>query len=152
MSRRPKRLALLAVCVGVLGLAVGLVLYGLSGQITYFYSPTDIASGAVPDGQRIRIGGLVRDGSVVRGAGTLIRFDVTDTTNAVTVVYDGTPPDLFREGQGVVAEGTLDGDGTLVADNLLARHDENYMPAEVVESLKAQGVWEGDGADLPATN
>ena len=95
-------------------------------------------------GTRIRLGGLVEEGSVVRGEGTRVRFAVTDTAETVPVTYDGVLPDLFREGQGVVTEGTLMPDGTFVADTVLAKHDENYMPKEVADALKEQGVWQGE--------
>lgn len=127
----------------VLAVAVGLILYALNDQIVFFQSPTDIAEKAIPPGQRIRLGGLVEEGSVVRADDANVRFRVTDTVNNVAVTYKGILPDLFREGQGVVTEGMIGPDGVFVADSVLAKHDENYMPKEVVESLKAQGVWEG---------
>ncbi len=127
----------------VLAVAVGLILYALNDQIVFFQSPTDIAKKAVPHGQRIRLGGLVEKGSVVRSDNANVSFRVTDTVNDVPVSYKGILPDLFREGQGVVTEGIIGPDGVFVADSVLAKHDENYMPKEVVESLKAQGVWEG---------
>ena len=97
-------------------------------------------------GTRFRLGGLVETGSVVRGEGTTIRFTVTDRAKTLPVAYTGVLPDLFREGQGVVAEGALEPDGTFRADHVLAKHDENYMPPEVAEKLKAQGVWREDAA------
>jgi cytochrome c-type biogenesis protein CcmE len=98
----------------------------------------------IAPGQRFRLGGLVETGSVVRGEGTTVRFAVTDQAKTLPVTYTGVLPDLFREGQGVVAEGTLEPDGVFHADNVLAKHDENYMPPEVAKKLKAQGVWRGD--------
>ncbi len=150
MTRKQRRLTLIAVAGSVLALAVGLTLYGLSGQIALFRTPTEVATQAVPAGQRLRIGGLVKEGSVVKDGGATVRFEVTDTANAVPVTYTGLLPDLFREGQGVVAEGTLGGDGVFAADTVLAKHDEKYMPKEVVDALKAQGVWQENGQ--PKTN
>jgi cytochrome c-type biogenesis protein CcmE len=144
-SRRQRRVALIAVALAVLGLAVGLALYALSGSIVFFHTPTEIAQGVVAPGARLRVGGLVKEGSVVR-AGDRIAFVVTDTANEVKVAYSGIVPDLFREGQGVVAEGVLRPDGSILADSVLAKHDERYMPREAVEALKRQGVWRGEGA------
>lgn len=145
MTRKQRRLILIGVAGSVLALAVGLTLYGLSGQIALFKTPTEVVTQATAPGQRLRIGGLVKEGSVVKDAGATVRFEVTDTVNAVPVTYTGLLPDLFREGQGVVTEGTLSGDGVFTADTVLAKHDEKYMPKEVVDALKAQGVWQEDG-------
>jgi cytochrome c-type biogenesis protein CcmE len=128
----------------VLGVAVGLVLYAMRDSIVFFYSPSEVAEMKVAPGQRFRLGGLVETGSVVRDEGTTVRFVVTDRSRNLPVTYTGVLPDLFREGQGVVAEGTLAADGTFHADNVLAKHDENYMPPEVAKKLKEQGVWRGD--------
>lgn len=125
-----------------LGAATGLTFYALGQQTSYFYMPADLTTAALAPGQRIRLGGLVEDGTVVRGQGTRVKFDVTDKENTVKVTYDGILPDLFREGQGVVTEGTFDGDGTFVADTVLAKHDETYMPKQVADSLKEKGLWE----------
>jgi cytochrome c-type biogenesis protein CcmE len=135
-------------CAGaVLAVAAGLVLIALRDQIVFFYSPSEIAEKMLTPGSRVRIGGLVQEGSVVRDATGGVRFAVTDTAQSVTVDYRGILPDLFREGQGIVAEGVLAGDGSVTADTVLAKHDENYMPKEVVDALKAQGVWqEGEAA------
>ncbi|BBE72033.1 cytochrome c-type biogenesis protein CcmE [Pleomorphomonas sp. SM30] len=147
MTRKQRRLVLIAVAGSVLAVAVGLTLYGLSGQIALFKTPTEIAEGTVEPGRRLRIGGLVKEGSVVKAnGGATVSFAVTDTVNDVAVTYTGLLPDLFREGQGVVAEGALGPDGRFAADTVLAKHDENYMPKEVVDSLKAQGVWQ-EGAE-----
>jgi cytochrome c-type biogenesis protein CcmE len=143
-SRRQRRLALIVTALAVLGLAVGLALYALSGSIVFFHTPTEIAQGVVTPGSRLRVGGLVREGSVLR-SGDRIIFNVTDTANDVKVTYAGIVPDLFREGQGVVAEGVLRPDGSILADSVLAKHDERYMPREAVEALKRQGVWRGEG-------
>ena len=143
-ARRQRRFALIAIALAVLGLAVGLALYALSGSIVFFRTPTEIAQGVVAPGARLRVGGLVKEGSVVRNADR-ISFIITDTANEVKVTYSGIVPDLFREGQGVVAEGALQSDRSLVADSVLAKHDERYMPREAVEALKRQGVWRGEG-------
>ncbi|WP_419913248.1 cytochrome c maturation protein CcmE [Hoeflea sp.] len=146
MTRKQKRLAVIAGGVGVVGVAVLLVLFALQEQIVYFHSPTDIAEKPVDPGTRIRLGGLVAEDSVNRGQGTAVEFAVTDTANTVEISYNGILPDLFREGQGVVVEGVFrPGNSQFVADTVLAKHDETYMPKEVADSLKAQGVWQGDG-------
>lgn len=146
MTRKQKRLAVIAGGVGVLGFAVLLVLFALREQIVYFHSPTDIAEKPVNPGTRIRLGGLVAEDSVARGQGTSVEFAVTDTANTVEITYTGILPDLFREGQGVVVEGAFRPDKSqFVADTVLAKHDETYMPKEVADSLKKQGVWKGDG-------
>ena len=146
MTRKQSRGILIGVCLAVLGVAVGLVLYAMRDSIVFFYSPTEVAEMKIAPGTRFRLGGLVETGSVVRGEGTTVRFVVTDQAKTLPVTYTGVLPDLFREGQGVVAEGTLEPDGTFHADNVLAKHDENYMPPEVAKKLKAQGVWRDDDA------
>ena len=146
MTRKQRRLTMIGVAGLVLCAAVGLILYSLSDQIVFFRSPSDIAAGTVPPGQRIRIGGLVEEGTVVHTANAHVTFKVTDTAHSVPVTYTGLLPDLFREGQGVVAEGQMGKDGVLHADTILAKHDERYMPKEVVDALKEQGVWE-EGQD-----
>ena len=143
MTRKQRRFTLIGIAGVVLAGALGLILFALNDQIVFFQSPTDIVEKGVPPGQRIRLGGLVEDGSIERSGDANVRFKVTDTANTVTVTYTGILPDLFREGQGVVTEGTVGLDGVFVADNVLAKHDENYMPKEVAESLKQQGVWQG---------
>ena len=151
MTRKQRRSVLIATCVAVLGVAVGLVLFALEDSIVFFYSPSDIAEKSIKPGQRIRIGGLVEEGSVKRGEGTQVKFAVTDTAKTLPVTYVGVLPDLFREGQGVVAEGKLGGDGVFIAESVLAKHDENYMPPEVADALRKQGVWQGTGSP-PRTN
>ena len=136
---------MIATAGSILAIAAGLVLFALTDRIVFFNSPSDVAPG-----ERIRLGGLVEDGSVVRTEGSVITFRITDTGNSVNVVFDGILPDLFREGQGVVTEGSLGADGVFVADIVLAKHDETYMPKEVADALKEQGVWQGD--DAPVTN
>ena len=142
MTRKQRRLTLIGGSVAVLGVAVGLVLYALSGSIVFFVSPTDIAEKRPSPATRIRLGGLVKPGTVERGADLRIKFDVTDGKSDVAVRYQGVVPDLFREAQGVVAEGALDSSGTLNADTILAKHDERYMPKEVVDALKKSGRWQ----------
>lgn len=145
MTRKQKRLSIIAGGVCVIGFAVILVLFALQDQIVYFHSPTDVVEKQVGPGDRIRLGGLVAENSVVRGQGTEVAFAVTDTANTVQITYTGILPDLFREGQGVVVEGAFQtGDRLFVADTVLAKHDENYMPKEVADSLKAQGHWQGE--------
>jgi cytochrome c-type biogenesis protein CcmE len=142
MTRKQRRLVLIGGSIGVLALAVGLVLNALNGSIVFFNSPTDIKEKHVAVGTRVRIGGLVKDGSVQRGDNMRIRFEVTDGKNDVPVTFQGIVPDLFREGQGVVAEGKIEPGGTLDADTVLAKHDERYMPKEVVDALKKSGRWD----------
>ncbi|ODR94706.1 hypothetical protein AUC70_08855 [Methyloceanibacter stevinii] len=145
MTRKQRRGVLIGTCLVVLGVAVGLVLYAMRDSIVFFYSPSDIAKMEIAPGQRIRLGGLVETGSVQRDQGTTVHFSVTDGAKVMPVTYTGVLPDLFREGQGVVTEGWVQPDGTFKADNVLAKHDENYMPPEVAAKLKEQGVWrEGD--------
>lgn len=151
MTRKQRRSVLIGGCLAVLGLAVGLVLFALEDSIVFFYSPSDIVEKKIKPGQRIRLGGLVEEGSVKRGENTTIQFTVTDTAKTILVMYTGVLPDLFREGQGVVTEGKLGSDGVFVADSVLAKHDENYMPPEVADALKQQGVWQGEG-NKPKSN
>ncbi len=144
MTRKQRRSVLIGMCLAVLGLAVGLIMFALEDSIVFFYSPSDVAEKNIRPGQRIRLGGLVAEGSIKRGENTTVSFSVTDTAKTILVTFTGVLPDLFREGQGVVTEGKLRGDGVFVADNVLAKHDENYMPPEVAESLRKQGVWRGE--------
>ena len=137
---------------GVLAIAVGLVLFALRDSIVFFYGPTELVQKAPAPGTRLRIGGLVEQGSLVRRPGNEVSFAVTDMKHAVAVTYTGLLPDLFREGQGVVAEGVVDGPGHFAADTVLAKHDEKYMPKEVADSLKKQGVWRPDQPPPPATS
>ena len=144
MTRKQRRAVLIGTCLGVLALAVGLVLMALRDSIVFFYTPTEVAEKHLDAGKRFRLGGLVEDGSLKRGEGTTISFVVTDKRATLPVTYTGVLPDLFREGQGVVAEGMLNADGVFHADSVLAKHDEKYMPPEVAEKLKEQGLWRGD--------
>ena len=142
MTRKQRRLVLIGGSIGVLALAVGLVLNALNGSIVFFNSPTDIAEKNVAAGTRVRIGGLVKPGSLERGDNLRVRFEVTDGKSDVAVRYQGIVPDLFREGQGVVAEGKLEPGKILDADTVLAKHDERYLPREVVDALKKTGRWQ----------
>jgi cytochrome c-type biogenesis protein CcmE len=141
MTRKQRRLSLIGAALGVLALAVALVLVALKDSIVFFNSPTDLVEKQIKPGTRLRIGGLVKEGSVQRGDSLAVRFDVTDGKSTVVVAYQGLLPDLFREGQGVVTEGSLDPTGTFKADSVLAKHDEKYMPKEVADALKQQGRW-----------
>ena len=149
MTRKQRRGVLIGTCLAVLAVAVGLILFAMRDSIVFFYSPSEVAAMTIAPDTRFRLGGLVETGSVVQGEGTAIRFVITDRAKTLPVTYTGLLPDLFREGQGVVAEGTLAPDGVFHADNVLAKHDENYMPPEVAKKLKAQGVWRGDEAAKP---
>ena len=145
MTRKQKRLAVIGGLGAVLALATTLILFALRDQIVFFYSPTEIQAKAVAAGTPVRLGGLVKAGSWVK-AGESNDFVVTDGTTEMTAHYNGILPDLFKEGQGVVVEGALTPAGTFAATNVLAKHDENYMPKEVVEALKANGEWQREGA------
>jgi cytochrome c-type biogenesis protein CcmE len=150
MTRKTRRLALIGSALCVLGIAVGLVLFALRDTIVFFYGPTEVAEKAPAPGTRLRIGGLVKEGTFTREQGQSIRFDITDTKHDVLVTYTGLLPDLFREGQGVVAEGVVGADGVFKADSILAKHDERYMPREVADALKKQGLWK-EGEAMPST-
>ena len=130
----------LAILAGV-GIAVAVALSAVQENITLFYTPSQIAAGEAPEGTRIRAGGLVEEGSVKRTNDSLsVAFRVTDGAQAITITYQGILPDLFREGQGIVALGRVNADGVLVADEVLAKHDENYMPPEVTQALEKSGM------------
>lgn len=144
MTRKQRRLTMIGISGAILALAVLLVLVALEDQIVFFKTPSDVVTEKIPASQRFRLGGLVESGSFVRGEGTEVSFKVTDTENSVHVVFNGILPDLFREGQGVVVEGILTTSSKFIADTVLAKHDENYMPKEVADALKEKGVWQGD--------
>lgn len=146
MTRKQRRLILIGGSLGVLALAAVLVLSALKDSIVFFNSPTDIVEKHVAPGARIRIGGLVKTGSLKRGDDLRVQFEVTDGAHDIPVRYQGIVPDLFREGQGVVAEGKIQPDGSIVADSVLAKHDERYMPKEVVDALKKDGRWQEGAA------
>jgi cytochrome c-type biogenesis protein CcmE len=152
MTRKQRRTVLIGTSLLVLSLAAGLVLYALTDKITYFRTPSDIVEKPAKAGQRFRLGGLVEKGSVKRGEGAQVEFGVTDTLKVQTVSYQGILPDLFREGQGIVAEGTLSAAGIFIADTVLAKHDENYMPPDVAKALKEKGVKLGPTADHKASD
>jgi cytochrome c-type biogenesis protein CcmE len=142
MTPKRKRLWLVVGSLAVLGFAATLVLTALNDNIVFFYSPTQISEKQIPPERRFRMGGLVEAGSVTKSPdGQVTSFTVTDTNKTVKVVYRGLLPDLFREGQGVVAEGSLGADGVFAAREILAKHDENYMPPEVAKALKDSGQW-----------
>ena len=151
MTRKRRRLLAVLAGMGMLGIAAALVLNAFSDSLVFFYSPSDLKTKAVPQGRMLRIGGLVEEASVKRaGDGKTVTFRITDGSAAVPVTYSGALPDLFREGQGVVVEGRIDGAGEVRAASVLAKHDERYMPREVVEALKKQGRWqEGEAAAKP---
>src|ERR1700692_1721688 len=147
MSRRQRRLGVIGPAFGILSRAAGLALTAFRESIVFFVTPSELAAKPVETGKRFRIGGLVKQGSLVR-EGLLERFEVTDGNASFPVIYQGILPDLFREQQGVVAEGAFDAAGTFRADTVLAKHDERYMPKEVADALKQQGRWkEGYGKE-----
>ena len=140
MKRKHKRLTFVMIGLLLLGSSVALILTAFEDNIVFFYSPSELAIKKPTSAQRLRIGGLVMAGSVEKLAGAVVEFTITDTAKTVTVQYKGILPDLFREGQGVVAEGHFK-NGVFQADEVLAKHDENYMPPEVAEALKKSGQW-----------
>lgn len=145
MSRKQKRLGTIAGLGAVLAIALTLILVALRDQIVFFYSPSEIHEKAVTAGTPVRLGGLVKTGSWVK-SGEINDFSVTDGEMEIKTHYNGIVPDLFVEGKGVVVEGAMTTAGTFAATNVLAKHDENYMPKEVVEALKANGEWQRGGA------
>jgi cytochrome c-type biogenesis protein CcmE len=147
LTRKQKRLAIIAGIGAVLALSATLIFVALRDQIVFFYSPSEVAERGIAPGTPIRLGGLVKEGTWVR-TGETSDFVVTDGPGEMTVHYVGILPDLFREGQGVVVEGSLSPDGRFAATNVLAKHDENYMPKEVVEALKERGEWQRESSPL----
>jgi cytochrome c-type biogenesis protein CcmE len=143
MTRKRRRLYVVVAGMLMLGVATALVLTNLEENLRYFYSPTEIAENKVPEGIRFRVGGIVLKDSLVRNGDGSVKFSVTDLTATVPVTFKGILPDLFREGQGVIAEGRLAADGTFRAEDVLAKHDETYMPKEVADALKKSGQWKG---------
>src|SRR5690349_2151361 len=144
MTRKQRRLTMIGGAMAVLAVAAALVLNALRDSIVFFSTPSMVAEKHVPVGRRFRLGGLVQPGSLVRGDNLAITFEVADGSTQLPVAYKGLLPDLFREGQGVVAEGALDSTGVFRADTVLAKHDETYMPKEVADALKQQGHWKDD--------
>jgi len=138
--KKKRRIQLIAIAFVSLAVASGLIGYGLRDGIAFFRSPSEVAETPPSSDERFRIGGLVEDGSLIRGQGERITFNVTDGAASVKVAYTGVLPDLFAEGQGMIATGTLQGD-TFEASEVLAKHDENYMPKEVADTLKEQGLF-----------
>jgi cytochrome c-type biogenesis protein CcmE len=151
MTRKQRRLTLIGASLAVLAIAAALVLGALRNSIVFFNSPTDVAEKRILLGTRMRIGGLVKPGSLQRGDNLQVSFAVTDGNADIEVRYQGIVPDLFREGQGVVAEGKLESGGVLAADTVLAKHDERYMPREVVDALKKSGRWQEGEAKSPGS-
>ena len=147
MTRKQKRFLGIGVIGCVIGLSVLLVSVALRDEIVFFFDPTDVVEGGkVQPGQRFRVGGLVTEGSVTKDL-SVISFAVNDGQNSVTIKYDGILPDLFREGQGIIAEGALQPDGIFVAENVLAKHDENYIPKELEDMMKEKEVWKGEASE-----
>ncbi|MFW2440350.1 MAG: cytochrome c maturation protein CcmE [Arenicellales bacterium] len=148
MKARQKRLIFILVGLVILGLAAWLVFNALGSNMSYFYSPTEVIEKKAPEDHLFRLGGMVVNGSVQRGQELTVRFAVTDTANVVNVEYTGILPDLFEEGQGVIAQGKLNAKGIFVATEVLAKHDENYMPPEVADALeKAEKMKSGSPAE-----
>jgi len=144
MTRKQRRLTIIGCALGMLALAAALVLNALRDSIVFFSTPTVVAEQRFAPGRRFRLGGLVQPGSLKRGDNLAITFEIADSNAKLPVAYKGILPDLFREGQGVVAEGMLDASGVFKADTVLAKHDENYMPKDVADALKKQGHWKDD--------
>ncbi len=156
MRRRTRRMIMIGSAGVTLTLAMAMILTALTQKITYFYGPSDLLASDTPPTGAVRLGGLVEEGSIVRGQGLTVRFRVTDGAGTVTVHYEGALPDLFGDRQGVVTEGVYEGHGNFQAYEVLAKHDETYMPREVVEALQRSGEWRGpnpteasEGQDQP---
>jgi cytochrome c-type biogenesis protein CcmE len=150
VKRKHKRLAFVAIGMALLAAAVALMLIAFEDSLVFFYSPSDVIAKQVPPEKRFRLGGLVEEKSVAKAAdGLTTTFRVTDLANVIEVRYRGFLPDLFREGQGVVAEGRLGPDGVFIASEVLAKHDETYMPPEVADALKKGGQWKGEKGAKP---
>ena len=141
-----RRLWVVAAVTPILALAVGLSLWAMQDSVTFFYSPSEATADKAPEGRNIRLGGLVEAGSVHKSGDGVVVFAVTDNAATTRVVYHGDLPDLFREGQGIVAQGAFTADRTFHASQVLAKHDENYMPREVADRLKEKGEWRPEGA------
>ncbi|MGY3037286.1 cytochrome c-type biogenesis protein CcmE [Bradyrhizobium sp. USDA 4354] len=150
MTRKQRRMTIIGGSLAVLALAAALVLNALRDSIVFFSTPTMVAEKHVEPGKRFRLGGLVQPGSLQRGDNLVVTFEVADGNAKLPVAYKGILPDLFREGQGVVAEGALDADGVFKADTVLAKHDETYMPKDVADVLKKQGHWKDDYGGKPS--
>ncbi|WP_342738684.1 cytochrome c maturation protein CcmE [Bradyrhizobium sp. B117] len=144
MTRKGRRLAIIGAAGVTLAMAIGLILFALRDSIVFFYGPSELAANAPQPGTRLRIGGLVKRGSLTHEGSSTVIFAVTDLKHDVKVSYTGFLPDLFREGQGIVAEGTVEGPSLFHADTVLAKHDERYMPKEVADKLKQEGTWRNE--------
>ncbi|QOG19183.1 cytochrome c maturation protein CcmE [Bradyrhizobium sp. SEMIA] len=144
MTRKGRRLAIISAAGVTLAIAIGLILFALRDSIVFFYGPSELTANAPPPGTRLRIGGLVKRGSLTHEGSSTVIFAVTDLKHEVKVSYTGLLPDLFREGQGIVAEGTVEGPSLFHADTVLAKHDERYMPKEVADKLKQEGTWRNE--------
>ncbi|MBD2749679.1 cytochrome c maturation protein CcmE [Microvirga sp. BT688] len=151
MTRKQRRLTLIGTGLATIATALGLVSFAMRDTIVFFHTPSDVQARHVAPGTRFRLGGLVQQASLRRGADQELAFRIEDVNGTVSVRYRGLLPDLFREGQGVVAEGVLDPAGVFKADTVLAKHDENYMPREVADALKSQGHWQGEGLTATGT-
>ncbi len=151
-SRKKRRITLLGLGLMALAGATALVLTAFNDHITFFYGPSEVYANQVPEDRYFRMGGLVAEGSFKEVGDATVTFEVTDGANAVPVRYRGLLPDLFREGQGVVTQGRMNGEGVFIAEEVLARHDENYMPSEVSEALKRGGQWKGEGIENGAVD
>ncbi len=149
MTRKQRRLTMIGGSLAVLAIAAGLVLNAMRDSIVFFSTPTMAAEKQIPAGKRFRLGGLVQPGSLVKGDNLAVSFSIADGAATLPVAYKGILPDLFREGQGVVAEGALDASGVFRADTVLAKHDETYMPKDVADALKKQGHWKDDYGAKP---
>jgi cytochrome c-type biogenesis protein CcmE len=153
MTRKQRRLTMIGGALAILAVAAALVLNAMRDSIVFFSTPSMAAEKQIPAGKRFRLGGLVQPGSLQRGDDLVVKFAIADGSTNLPVTFKGILPDLFREGQGVVAEGALDASGTFRADTVLAKHDETYMPKEVADALKKQGHWKDDyGAKAPQGN
>ncbi len=149
MTRKKRRAILIAAGLALIGVSAGLTLSAFQSSITFFMSPTDVLNNMPKPGARFRLGGLVEAGSYHRGPGTSSTFRLTDGSKSLAVSYSDIPPDLFKEGQGAIAEGYLSPDGVFLADKVLAKHDEKYMPRDVADALKKSGHWQEQGAAKP---
>jgi cytochrome c-type biogenesis protein CcmE len=146
MSRKQRRAIVIVLGLALIGAASGLMLRAFQTSVTFFMSPSDVLANAPTPGTRFRLGGLVEAGSFHKGTGTLSTFNLTDGAKSLPVSYSGILPDLFKEGQGAVTEGQLGPDGIFIADTVLAKHDEKYMPPEVASALKKSGHWQEQSA------
>ena len=147
MNRRARRMMWIGLIGTVMAVAVGLSMYALRSGISFAMSPSELKEADLTPGQRVRLFGLVEEGSVKRGDGLNVRFTLKDQSEKIDVSFNNILPDLFRENQGIITEGALNADGEFRADTVLAKHDENYMPADMAEKLKKQGVWKGEVKD-----